>query len=598
MTRFILFFLIGFLLAQKAFPACISGFNDPLSGTKWQTDCNSNINRTGYVGYCNYSYTHSNGMAVYKDVCIQKTNQTGHFECPDNSMLPEGVSNCKGGNPYEPPEPTPPLECDPGYVDGGGSLGCVFAGCPSGTKQVVHKCVPDTACVTTYCYSQPSEPAICKTVEVDCEETNTQNTTTNEQNGCSVFSPDYMGQDLQNRPRCRSDFPPDTEAPECANYKMGYVNNVQTFTCFDESTTDAPVNVVECGFGYISIDGNCEKTGVANREEKTHVVLNEDGSYSEVTESKDTFYNPDGTITTVEYTKTQKFNSDGTKDGSPEFSQEQKKEEADNRAVAGSACAKPPSCSGNAIGCAAIQQAWFTTCNVEQLKTLTDTKATSQLSAINSTNSKLDTLNNSTSQTNSKFDTANSSLDSIATNTNTTNSKLDSLLDVLNTANNYLNEIAGNPSTGGGGNNNNGGEGGEGQGNGTASGGGTCETAPTCSENADQVQCAILIQNWYLRCDSPSAGKNEGFTYSDAAEGILTAAKESFSDFMDDLKGEIGEYFTFDLTSQEGGIPCNQVEMWGVEVDISWCRFTEQLAWLGYVFIALAYIKALQIILD
>lgn len=595
------------MLAQEAFSARPSGVPS-MPGCSNGSYIHGNIPNSEVEGYC-AAGTRANGTLLYNPsthfyvYADRQFKECFYRTCPlsladtYSDYCGQNPINCNmNGEPFPQNEPPPPVECESGYVDGGGSLGCVFAGCPSGTKQVVHQCVPDTACVTTYCYSQPSEPAICKTVEVDCEETNTQNTTTNEQNGCSVFSPDYMGQDLQNRPRCRSDFPPDTEAPECANYKMGYVNNVQTFTCFDESTTDAPVNVVDCGFGYISIDGNCEKTGVANREEKTHVVLNEDGSYSEVTESKDTFYNPDGTITTVEYTKTQKFNSDGTKDGSPEFSQEQKKEESDNRALAGSSCAKPPSCSGNAIGCAVIQQAWFTTCNVEQLKTLTDTKSTSQISAINSTNSKLDTLNNSTSQTNSKLDTANSSLDSIATNTNTTNSKLDSLLDVLNTANDYLSSIAGNTGTGESGN---GGEGGEGSGQGgTASGGGTCESPPICSQDADQVQCAILIQNWYLRCDSPSAGKNEGFDYGEAAEGILTAAKESFSDFMGDLKGEIGEYFTFDLSSQEGGIPCNQVEMWGVEVDISWCRFTDQLAWLGYVFIALAYIKALQIILD
>lgn len=129
----------------------------------------------------------------------------------------------------------------------------------------------------------------------------------------------------------------------------------------------------------------------------------------------------------------------------------------------------------------------------------------------------------------------------------------------------------------------------------SVSGGGSCAIEPSCS-GADAVQCEILKEQWRLRCGGNPAAK-KGFDFGDVAGQKIVAAQGEYDSAINTIKGQIASTLAFDLSGQAGGIPCNVIEIRGVSLDFSWCKFSDYLSWLGLVFIAIAYVRAFQIIL-
>ncbi len=129
----------------------------------------------------------------------------------------------------------------------------------------------------------------------------------------------------------------------------------------------------------------------------------------------------------------------------------------------------------------------------------------------------------------------------------------------------------------------------------SVSGGGSCAIEPSCS-GADAVQCEILKEQWRLRCGGNPAAK-KGLDFGDVAGQKIVAAQGEYDSAINTIKGQIASTLSFDLSGQAGGIPCNVIEIRGVSLDFSWCKFSDYLSWLGLVFIAIAYVRAFQIIL-
>lgn len=306
----------------------------------------------GAYGDCKYRICPNSAALMadgtFDDICSQSPTS-----CAVNS------------SPYY---PEPPPECATGW----GGTGCdVWEGCPSGYKTYGQNCLedsPDKCYASTLVVGIGTE-SYMQPVEVPCGTEGEKSTSSSD--GCSVFSSDYISQ-VNGIPVCKSSYA-DALAPnlpaDCRKTKGGYVNGVYTTVCVESGAKDSSDSVVDCPTGSISIDGDCKKTGSADRDEKTETHFNEDGSRTETKHITETYYNADGSVETNKWTETQNYNSEGEKDGEADVSEKETSIEkgSDNKASSSGSCSAPPACSGDAIQCSILRQNWLNMCETKSL---------------------------------------------------------------------------------------------------------------------------------------------------------------------------------------------------------------------------------------
>lgn len=482
-------------------------------------------------------YLQSGAYHVYFNNC-DKPNAA-------NSMVCGALPQCSSSQFYNPV--TSKCECtNPGY---GGENCDVFEQCPPGHKRhpFTQTCYTNeespTGCYKTTIFSTLAgtqvlqEHAVCD----DDPPTGPEDPPLlDDGNGCTINNNNYAGH-KNGKPICSGNGLEDCKKPFTGKVGGQWVtvcgSNRDDFNRFDD-------DIKRCSLGYISIDGKCEKIGHVDKQESTETFFNPDGSYREVTKVTETHYKADGTVVIDQYDVVQEFGADHEPIGPPTKENEKREEKKgnDNKGAASGNCNAPPACSGDGIQCAILKQNWHTMCQAKQIA------------------------------------------------------------DLLAQQNNQPDQP---------------------QGSGSVSGGSDCSSAPQCNNDAlfnSAVECAILLQTWYSRCEKPATGDNDdgtgegngegegddegnpseftGYDFGNDAETSLQAAQGEYDQLLTTIKGEIDTFFDFDISgSADSTLECNPIEIRGVEVDFSLCRFQEQLSIIGYIFIAVASLLAFIIIM-
>jgi hypothetical protein len=165
------------------------------------------------------------------------------------------------------------------------------------------------------------------------------------------------------------------------------------------------------------------------------------------------------------------------------------------------------------------------------------------------------------------------------------------------------NNGGGNNGGNNGGSNGSSGSAGSSSGNGTASGGENCGSPPQCDSIAreqDSVACAILMQQYYLRCPKTQLDDlwQSELVYNADIQQKLNDSKQQFTDKFETIRGEISSIFGESLSQSGSGVlQCNIVEIFGVQVDLSICNFSEFFELIQWVFLFLSAVLCAYILL-
>lgn len=132
---------------------------------------------------------------------------------------------------------------------------------------------------------------------------------------------------------------------------------------------------------------------------------------------------------------------------------------------------------------------------------------------------------------------------------------------------------------------------------GSASGGGTCTESLQC--DGDPIQCAILRQQYYLRCprvETPEITQGDFVDEIADAQTEVAQYEQDLRDTIEAIRADANALFNISI-SGSGTINQNMVStQWG-DIDFSFFKFTGHLNLIGFVIVALAYIRAFMIIL-
>lgn len=127
----------------------------------------------------------------------------------------------------------------------------------------------------------------------------------------------------------------------------------------------------------------------------------------------------------------------------------------------------------------------------------------------------------------------------------------------------------------------------------TGSASSECNKRPSCSDNSPT--CALLIQQWEMMCLGTFAVPSTvPFSRS---QTYVQNAREEYEQALSDIRSEMAESFDLSINSSGGGIASNNVDVFGTNVDFSLARFVSQLALLGSIIVAVAYVYAARVIL-
>lgn len=165
------------------------------------------------------------------------------------------------------------------------------------------------------------------------------------------------------------------------------------------------------------------------------------------------------------------------------------------------------------------------------------------------------------------------------------------------------NNGGGNNGGNNGGSNGSSGSAGSSSGNGTASGGDDCGAPPQCDSIAreqDSVACAILMQQYYLRCPKTQLDDlwQSELVYNVDIQQKLNDSKQEFTDKFETIRGEISSIFGQSLSQSGSGVlQCNPVEIFGAQVDLSICNLSEFFELIQWVFLFLSAVLCAYILL-
>lgn len=362
MTRFILFFLIGFFLAQQAFSnSCPAGLYDAYGTPQSIYWCQQQMNSRPYVACPFWRY---DGDTPKFRVCRSNDQPPGGFDCPDTSNTPDLIT-CKGGRPYE-----PPFVCDEvGFTEQDNE--CVFVGCPANYVQIGQSCSG---------LPQPTEPGSYYCDNDGCSFFPESDLPY--QNTCTNKSSNYVG-DYNGEAKCH--YMDESEYEEgiatnggpavgsCGAGRSEVFINDQRFCVKNDSDVSDP-NMPKCSGDKIAIDGVCKYPPDYSSSKTVETEkIGSDGTTKTqnqtVTKTVTDQYGNSTTITET-FEKSCEFIDQTWICGAYEKtsqSVESDSKEKESKVMGGNDCTQAPSCTNaDAVACATLQQIWSLRCDNEQ----------------------------------------------------------------------------------------------------------------------------------------------------------------------------------------------------------------------------------------
>lgn len=124
-------------------------------------------------------------------------------------------------------------------------------------------------------------------------------------------------------------------------------------------------------------------------------------------------------------------------------------------------------------------------------------------------------------------------------------------------------------------------------GDGSAGGGGNCQAPPTC--DGDEIQCAILQQQWLQRCPSGEIGELTGLTYELDIDDRTQQAIDEYQQKFDEIKDQFSDLLGVSFGGSGGGLESNVRDVYGAQVELGIFARADFFDWLrNIVFFAFA----------
>lgn len=368
MTRFILFFLIGFLLAQEAFASWVffqSVYREPHRASEGISWCQNKIASLISDGTCVSAKCNIGGYN-YRAYC-SSTPESCDTSPPNFAQLgPSG--DCFADEPPETPCQAAGKD-GVGWAEQGGE--CVFVGCPANYVQIGQSCSG---------LPQPTGPGSYYCDNDGCSFFPESDLPY--QNTCTNKSSNYVG-DYNGEAKCH--YMDESEYEEgiatnggpavgsCGAGRSEVFINDQRFCVKNDSDVSDP-NMPKCSGDKIAIDGVCKYPPDYSSSKTVETEkIGSDGTTKTqnqtVTKTVTDQYGNSTTITET-FEKSCEFIDQTWICGAYEKtsqSVESDSKEKESKVTGGNDCTQAPSCTNaDAVACATLQQIWSLRCDNEQ----------------------------------------------------------------------------------------------------------------------------------------------------------------------------------------------------------------------------------------